>query len=34
MDRQSVVFSLWPQGVPDLAIGPSRYMGLGGSAGF
>ena len=34
LDRQSVVFSLWPQGVPDLAIGPSRYMGLGGSAGF
>ena len=34
LDRQSVVFSLWPQGVPDLAIGSSRYMGLGGSAGF
>jgi lipopolysaccharide assembly outer membrane protein LptD (OstA) len=34
LDRQAVVFSLWPQGVPDLAIGPSRYMGLGGSAGF
>jgi hypothetical protein len=34
LDRQAIVFSLWPQGVPDLAIGPSRYMGLGGSAGF
>jgi len=34
LDRQAVVFSLWPQGVPDFAIGPSRYMGLGGSAGF
>jgi hypothetical protein len=34
LDRQAVVFSLWPQGVPDFAIGPSRYMGLGGSSGF
>jgi lipopolysaccharide export system protein LptA len=34
MDRQSIEFSLWPQGVPDLAFGSSRYMGLGGSAGF
>jgi hypothetical protein len=34
LDRQSVVFSLWPQGVPDLAIGSSRYMGLGGAPGF
>ena len=34
LDRQAVVISLWPQGVPDFAIGPSRYMGLGGSAGF
>ena len=34
LDRQAVVISLWPQGVPDFAIGPSRYMGLGGSSGF
>ena len=34
MDRHSIAFSLWPQGIPDLAFGPSRYMELGGSAGF
>jgi hypothetical protein len=34
LDRQSVAFSLWPQGVPDLVIGSSRYMTLGGSSGF
>jgi hypothetical protein len=34
LDRQSVAISLWPQGVPDLAIGSNRYMSLGGSAGF
>ncbi|MEJ2649783.1 MAG: hypothetical protein P8016_15410, partial [Sedimentisphaerales bacterium] len=34
LDRQSVVFSLWPQGVPELAFGPGRYMDLGGTAGF
>jgi hypothetical protein len=34
LDRQSVIFSLWPQGVPGLAIGERRYIGLGGSAGY
>ncbi|MHC4322809.1 MAG: LPS assembly protein LptD [Planctomycetota bacterium] len=34
LDRQSIVFSLWPQGVPGLAIGERRYIGLGGSAGY
>jgi hypothetical protein len=34
LEQQSVTFSLWPQGVPDLAIGAGRYMQLGGSAGF
>jgi hypothetical protein len=34
LDRQSIVFSLWPQGVPGLAIGEGRYAGLGGSAGY
>ncbi len=28
MDRQSVVFSIWPQGIPELAIGQRRYMRL------
>jgi len=34
LDRQSVTFSLWPQGVPGLAFGESKYIGLGGSAGY
>jgi len=34
LDRQSIVFSLWPQGVPGIAIGERRYVGLGGSAGY
>ena len=34
MDRQSIEFSLWPQGIPELGFGSSRYMNLGGSAGF
>jgi hypothetical protein len=34
LNRQSIVFSLWPQGVPGLAIGERRYVGLGGSAGY
>ncbi|MCH7557849.1 MAG: LPS-assembly protein LptD [Planctomycetes bacterium] len=34
LDRQSIVFSIWPQGVPDLGIGPKRYMGLTGSTGY
>jgi hypothetical protein len=34
LDRQSIIFSLWPQGVPGVAIGDRRYIGLGGSAGY
>jgi hypothetical protein len=34
MDRQSITFSLWPQGVPGLTIGERGYTGLGGSAGY
>jgi hypothetical protein len=34
LDRQFIVFSLWPQGVPGLAFGEGRYVGLGGSAGY
>ncbi len=30
LDRHSIVFSIWPQGIPELAIGPRRYMPLGG----
>ena len=34
LDQHSVVFSLWPQGVPEMAIGPRRYMPTAGSAGY
>jgi hypothetical protein len=34
LDRQSIVFSVWLQGVPELAVGPRRYMGLGGSTAY
>jgi len=34
LDRQSIAFSLWPQGVPGVAFGERRYIGLGGSAGY
>ncbi|MHC4742123.1 MAG: LPS assembly protein LptD, partial [Planctomycetota bacterium] len=33
LDEHGVVFSIWPQGVSDLSIGPRRYMNLGDSAG-
>ena len=29
LDRQAIVFSIWPQGVSELAIGQRRYMGIG-----
>ncbi|MHC4265832.1 MAG: LPS-assembly protein LptD [Planctomycetota bacterium] len=28
LDDQAVVFSIWPQGVPELAFGPRRYTGI------
>jgi hypothetical protein len=31
LDEKRIVFSLWPKGVPELAIGLRRYMGLGAS---
>ena len=31
LDRQAIVFSIWPEGLPELAIGPRRYMGQGGA---
>ncbi|MEN6424706.1 MAG: LPS assembly protein LptD [Phycisphaerales bacterium] len=31
MDEQRIVLSLWPEGVPELAIGARRYMDLGAS---
>ncbi|MHC4118716.1 MAG: LPS-assembly protein LptD [Planctomycetota bacterium] len=34
LDRHSIAFSLWPQGVRGLAFGERKYIGLGGSAGY
>jgi hypothetical protein len=34
LDRQSIMFSLWPQGVSGLAVGEGKYAGLGGAAGY
>jgi len=34
LDEHAITFSLWPQGVSDLAIGQRRYTELGGSAGY
>lgn len=32
--QQAVVFSIWPEGVPEMAIGPRRYMGMSNPAGY
>ena len=34
LDRQAIVFSIWPQGVPELAIGQRRYVDMGASTGY
>lgn len=34
LDEERIVFSLWPEGVPELAIGLRRYVGLGASEAF
>lgn len=34
MDRQAIIFSIWPQGVPEMAIGPRRYLGVGASENY
>jgi hypothetical protein len=34
LDRQSITFNLWPEGVPELAIGSRRYTGLSGPGGY
>jgi hypothetical protein len=31
LDEERIVFSLWPEGVPELTIGLRRYVGLGAS---
>ncbi len=32
LDREAIVFSIWPQGVKELAVGSRRYVGLGMSS--
>lgn len=34
LNEHAVVFSLWPQGVPDLSIGQRKYTTVGGAAGY
>ncbi|MDD5326224.1 MAG: hypothetical protein PHY02_00225 [Phycisphaerae bacterium] len=34
LDRESVVFSIWPQGVPEMGFGQRRYMDLTGPGGY
>lgn len=34
LKRQSVSVSIWPEGVPELAIGERRYIGLGGAPAY
>jgi hypothetical protein len=34
LDEQRVVLGLWPQGIPELALGLRRYMGLGASDAY
>jgi hypothetical protein len=34
LDSRSVMFSIWPEGVPELAMGSRRYTGLAGPGGY
>jgi len=34
LDSQSVMFSIWPEGVPELTVGNRRYTGLTGPGGY
>jgi hypothetical protein len=34
MDDRAIVFSIWPEGVPEMALGSRRYTGLGVPAGY
>ncbi len=34
LDSHAIVFSIWPEGVPEMAIGPRRYTGFAGSTGY
>jgi len=35
LDDKAIIFSIWPQGVPEMGMGSNRrYSGLGGAAGY
>ena len=34
LQQHAIVFSLWPEGVPELAMGPRRYIKTANSAGY
>jgi hypothetical protein len=34
LKKQAILFSIWPEGVKELGLGPRRYMKVGGSAGY
>jgi hypothetical protein len=34
LDREAIMFSVWPEGVPEVAGGSRRYTGLSGPGGY
>ena len=34
LKEHAIVFSLWPQGVPEMGFGTRKYMGLASPAGY
>ena len=34
LGRQAIMFSIWPEGVPEVAVGSRRYTGLSGPGGY
>ncbi len=34
LDRQAIIFSIWPEGVSELAVGSRRFVGLGGTGSY
>jgi hypothetical protein len=34
LDEQRIMFSLWPEGIPELFVGQRRYMGTGASDAY
>ncbi len=34
LDRKGIMFSIWPQGIPELAFGSRSFMNMGGAPGY